>query len=280
MVDESIIDKLGSAITSTESLAAFLGVFAAFSLEALRRWRSERLARLAAGNEAVFALSQMYSYAIEMYRQQFEEQVERFKTKREREPNYSEFWPVEGDAADVARLRIDCLGFLLRSHDPDLLNRLATVNQWFGVMAGNMNQLRSAQHGWQQAVEKAFRETFIGDTISLEQMEDLVGPYLSVRLKRLTEGLRQELPQCANQIKTVGEQLSEVLSFMFPTKGVSRFGALDRKDATTLPPDITMPSRWRRCVRAITRFLRTPLKSLAIRFRRRLLLRFTSATRS
>lgn len=245
MADQSLLDQ---------SFAAFFGALAAFLLEALRRWRSERREKWMAGNAAVFALAQMYSLVVGLHRQQFLDQIERFKKERGREPNYSEFLPLEVGKNEVMRPRLDDLGFLLRSYDPDVLNRLSVVIQRYDVLINAMHQLNHAQNQWQQAYAKILND-YAGD-LRVEQIEDLIGPYLTVRLQMLVQSLQQVLPDCAKELKTVGEQLSEALSFAFPTRMVSKFEHIERNDPTELPPSMKRPSLWRRCLRSMSRAIR------------------------
>lgn len=248
-----MLGKFTDAITSTECLAAFLGALAAFLLEAWRRWRSDTREQWMAGNEAVFALAQMYSLVVGIHRQQFEEQIARFKREHGRDPNYSEFLPMEVGESDVMRPRLDALGFLLRSHDPDVLNRLAVVRQQFDVFMHSMRQLNEAQNQWQQSFARVLEQH--PSDLKLEQIEDYIGPYLTVRLQTLVQSLQQGLPECAKDLKMVGEQLSESLSFSFPAKMISRFAHIERT-GPVLPPGVKKPKLWRRCVRAISRVLR------------------------
>ena len=112
-MDSPALAKLLEALGSTECLAAFLGAFAAFMLEALRRWRSDRLANIAIGKEAVLSLAQMYSHITAVFNQQFIDQRQAFEGEHHRQPNYAEIVPLEANLANALRLQPERLGFLI-----------------------------------------------------------------------------------------------------------------------------------------------------------------------
>ncbi len=254
----AIGDKLLTALTSTECIAAFLGACAAFLMEALRRWWSDRRDTLAAGNEAVFALAQMFAHITNVYNQQFVEQAKVFREMANREPNYAEILPLElGDG--VARLRFERLGFLLRSHDPDLLNRLAAADSNFGVLTKVIERRNEAQVQWQRATAAVFAQNLSGSPIPFETLERLVGMDLSFRLKNMTEELQRRLPECSKELRSAGQQLTRVLSLVFPMGRVNSFIHVERENAVTPPSGIPKPPLWRRFIRGIVRLMRTKI---------------------
>ncbi len=238
-------------ITSTECIAAFVGALAAFALAAIAQRRTDKRAQWMAGNEAIFALAQMSSVVIGLNRQQFDDQIGYSKEVRGREPNYTEFWPVEAGTGDVLRPRLDALGFLLQSHNPDLLNRLAVVVQTFDVMMKVMDQLHLAQNQFQQAL--ATQLPNLPGTVTLTALEDLLSPYLMARLKALVEGAQAGLPDCAKELQEIGKQLSEAMSYSFPARKTASFELIERERPTQVPTSAGKPRLWRRVVRVLSR---------------------------
>jgi hypothetical protein len=256
----SVLDKFIDAITSTECLAAFLGVLAAFLLEAIRRWRADRLAELAAGNEAIFALCQMFTHTANINNQMFVAHSAEFRDKSGRHPTYAEILPMQVSADRVLRLQLDRLGFLLRSHDPDVLNRLATTALDFDVLMKLLEE-RNAQHlEWQRESARALATPHLPDPVPFEMLEQLVGIHRSFLLRHMTDGLRERLPECAENLERISKQVTDAVSLMFPTRRTYRFERRERSDAVAPPPATSKGRLWRRCVRAIAKALRMPIK--------------------
>lgn len=254
------MNKLLDAITSTEALAAFLGAFAAFLLEAIRRWRSDRLAELAAGNEAVFALSQMCTMTTNINNQLFVDRIAEFTKTMGRAPSYIEFLPMHAGNTDLMRLHMDKLGFLLNTYDPDILNRIASCDRDFAVLMGVMEQRNHAHIEWQQKSSHAMAKLFTAQIeVPITQMEQLVGMDLSYRLRAFTEHLQEGLPRCAEDLKSAGEQLTKVLAMTFPTRRVASFVNIPRVESAIRAPNVK-PRLWRRCVRACYRVTQTQIR--------------------
>ena len=260
MADQTVVEKFVEALTSTEALAAFLGAFAAFGLEAIRRWRADRLADLAAGNEAVFALSQMFTHASNIYHQQFVAYAQAFKEQNGHEPNYAQILPMEISSGQVPRLQLEKLGFLLRSHDPDVLNRLAVTALDFDVLMNLLDRRNTAHLEWQRESAGVFADPAVPDPVPFELLEQRIGVHRSFLLRHMTDGLKQRLPECSTNIERIGKQLTEVLTLVFPTRQVSRFERRERQDAVASPPSTAKARRWRRMVRALVKLSRTPVR--------------------
>lgn len=261
MANQPVVSAIVEAITSTEALAAFLGAFAAFLLEALRRWHSDRLATLAAGNEAIFFLSQMFAHITNINNQYFVERAVEVREIMKREPNYLEFLPMEAGTEDVVRVPTGRLGFLLGTYDPDLLNRLAAADREFGVLMKLMEQRNAAHVQWQQASAVVNSQIAAGAPIPLGVLEEMVGIDLSYRLRHMTESLQTRLPGCADNLKSAGGQLAEVLSLTFPIGRVNKFVVRERPNAVAPLVGGPKPRPWRRVVRSVARLARKPLRS-------------------
>jgi len=238
-------------ITSTECIAAFAGALAAFALAGVAQWFANRRTEWKAGNEAVFAVAQMYSLVVGLKRQQFDDQIARFVAEKGWEPDYTRFRPVEGATGDVLRPRLNALGFLLQSHDPDLLNRLAVVVQKFDVMMSAMRALSVTQNQFQQELEARLPDLPLEFTLT--ELEDKIGPYIMTRLMNLVEATREGLPDCAIDLQEIGKQLSDSVSYCFPIWKVSKFEPIERERPTDIPPTAEKPRLWRRVVRVLSR---------------------------
>ena len=259
MADQSVAQQLVTALTSTEALAAFLGACAAFLLEALRRWRSDRLTNLAAGNEAVFALSQMYTLVTNLHNQMFVDRIPEVRKVLGRDPTYIEFLPIEAGSDDIIRVPLDRLGFLLRSYEPDILNRVAACAREFGVLMRLLTQRNLAHVQWQQASGQVYARMPVGTELTIGQLENAVGLDLSYRLRMMTEHLHMGLANCAGDLKLVADQLTYTLSMTFPTQRVSHFEAIPREKGMQLPAAARPPRLWRRIVRECFNLARTPV---------------------
>lgn len=255
------MNKVIDAITSTEALAAFLGAFSAFLLEALRRWQSDRSANLLAGKEAILALAQRYSFAKAAHNQLFIEQRESFRKKHKRDPNYAELLPLEGAPEVLVKLPADRMGFLVGTYDPDLLNRVLAADHHFQILMKLLAQRNEAHIEWQKA-SYAYVSTrpLGGPPATFEDVESGSGLDLSMRLRRMTEGLDSNLPTCATALKSIADQLTKVLSFEFPASAVTGLGTDTIRDVSIAPTDIKPPVS-RKVVRWVFRMLRKDIRS-------------------
>lgn len=254
-----MLDNFIKAITSTEFLAAFFGAFTAFLLEAMRRWRSDRLANLASGNEGVFALAQMYTMVTNINNQMFVDRIPEVTKLLGRPPDYVEFLPMHAGNTQSMRLRVDKLGFLLDTYDPDILRRIASCDGDFAVLMDTLEQRNQAHVEWQQRSAQAAAGLFTGQPITLGQLKEAVGLDLSLRLRAYTENLQQGLPQCAENLKSAGGQLTKVLAMTFPTRRVNSFVEAKRTNAVLPVPNVK-PRLWRRFVRGCYRVARIQIR--------------------
>jgi hypothetical protein len=252
------------AMTSTECLAAFLGAFAAFLLEALRRWRSDRLAQLAAGNEAMFALSQMYTYVVNVRDQLFIDRETELLPILGRQPHYFEYLPIEIAPEDVGRIKLDTIAYLFRSHDPDLLNRLAGGDREFSMMMKTIIQRNAAQYEFQRrTTEIELQLKQAGAPLTIPNVEHAMGADRVATLKHLTAVLKEGLPRCGEDLVVLMKQLHDVLSLQFPTQPVTGFDPVSRPHGVSEPPKEAKAPRWRLIVRVLYRLVSRPERILA-----------------
>jgi hypothetical protein len=207
----------------------------------------------------VFALLQMFTQAANVYRQKFVVRSAEVRKMTGSDPNYSQILPMELATRQIPRLQLEKLGFLLRSHDPDILNRMAVTAMDFEVLMNLLEKRNVAHLEWQRASEPVFADPTLPGPISIEVLEDRIGAQRSVMLKLMTDELRERLPECAGNLERIGKQLTDVLSLMYPSHRINRFDRLERQDAVAPPPSTPKARLWRRAVRAVARTLRTPL---------------------
>jgi hypothetical protein len=234
---------------SKEFWAAFWGAVTAFALEAMRRWWSERRHQAAAGNQAVFVLGQMYITLANLQKTFIDDRVELMRNAQGREPHYFEYQAMSFWWNPDTRLPMDRLGFLLKSYDPDLLNRMSTVEHSFFTILDTLAK-RTAAHLEFTGVAS---ETFGAQLPRPQELENAVGPDLSLRLRGLTESLLQHLPATIPLVSKIAGQVSETLGLVFP---LSRFIGMEptiqpftaERQASAVPP------KWRRLVRQAGRW--------------------------
>jgi len=240
-------------LMSTEFWAALFGALAAFLLEALRRWAADRKHELAVGNEAVFALAQMHTLATLFFNQVFKDREAEVRSFQKRDPVYFEYLPFGLPWNAAVKVPLDRLGFVLGSYHPDLLNRLAAVDREFASCVETIVE-RNAQHREFQRRHVLLPAT--SGTRSVAIMEEMIGVDLCSQLKHSTEFLKRNLPRCAKDALSVGQQLTEMLSYHFPTGRITRFTPISRTTAIDAP-QVTAPL-WRRAIRTLVSALRRP----------------------
>jgi hypothetical protein len=234
--------------------AAFFGALAAFALEAFRRWREEHKRQLAAGNETIFVLAQMYSVIRNSYDQGFVARAAFVKQRMGREATYLEYQPLDIAWNRSMAVPVSRLGFLLESHDPDILNRISLVERAFlSMMETNLH--RNTVH---IKFQELSRPHITRDgPIYGDELEESVGMDIVLQLKQLTESLQLGLPVARDNLLSVANQLTKVLGAEFPIARVLSFTPSEMPIAGVGPPAGTRKAApWRTLVRAIVNWLR------------------------
>ncbi len=234
--------------------AAFFGAAAAFALEALRRWREERRKDLRAGNEAIFVLSQMYSVTRNYYDQAILARAEYVRRQLNREPKYLEYLPTGIAWNSQTMLPMTRLSFLLESHEPDILNRLAQIERAFlSVLATNVR--RGEVHVlFQERANAIFGQNL---QMSGPELERGVGMDLVMQLRQLTEHMLADVPRTRDDLLGVGKQLRAVLEIEYPLGRIVGFAPFDNPVEGMSPPtNIRRPAYWRRWLRAAVNWKR------------------------
>lgn len=236
--------------------AAFFGAVAAFVLEALRRRGEENRQRLAAGNEAIMVLAQMYSVLRNYNQQAFVDRAIEVHKQIGREPVYIEYLPVTVAWNERSTLPMNRLGFLLESHDADILNRLSAAERGFLTILA-ANTLRNGVHlNFQARARMVLRPN---DPVPGHIVEESVGMDLALQLKQLTEHLKSNIPSATENLLSLARQLRGVLDLVFPTGRTVGFTPTDAPtEELSAPPSIRKAAWWRRCLRAMVNKWRGP----------------------
>jgi hypothetical protein len=239
---------------SAEFWAALFGAGAAFLLEALRRWLSERRHERAIGNQALFVFVQMYATLSDLQKA-IHSRVQLLQSREGRVPHYFEYPAMGLVWNEDMRLPIDRLGFLLQSYDPDLLNRMARVESSFFTILYTLEKRTTAHMEFTNRAEEKFGENL---PIPIE-LERGIGPDIAMRSRDLTNSLLEQLPSTIDQIPKVGKQLAETLSLIFPLSppigsdfAVYKF--------TADPPSGAKPPQWRQSLRDAVRWVKRRIK--------------------
>jgi hypothetical protein len=229
---------------SKEFWAAFWGAVTAFALEAMRRWRSERRHQAAAGNQAVFVLAQMYITLASLQRTLIDDRAQLLRNLEGREPHYFEYQAMSLWWNPDMRLPMDRLGFLLKSYDPDLLNRMSSIEHSFFTILDTLEKRTAAHLEFTGAASLRFGAHLPRPA----ELEEAVGPDLSLRLRGLTESLLQHLPATLPLVSKIAGQISETLGLVFP---LTRFIGMEPtiQPFTAERPPSAVPPTWRRLVR-------------------------------
>ncbi len=245
MSDSSLYGEFG---------AAFFGAIAAFALEATRRWREDRNKDLAAGNEAIFVLAQMYSVIRNAYDQGFVARAEFVKRNLNRAAVYVEYQPLDVAWNPNLTVPMSRLGFLLGSHDPDILNRISLVERAFLSMI-ETNLHRNDVH---VRFQELSRPHLTRDAaMPGHQLEELVGMDVVLQLKQLTHSLLSDLPVTRDNLLSVASQLSGILSSEFPIARVAGFKPAEVPiEGIGAPPKTRKAAAWRRLLRAAVNWWR------------------------
>jgi hypothetical protein len=230
--------------------AAFFGAVAAFALEALRRRGEEQREDLAAGNEAVMMLAQMYSVLRNYHQQAFVDRAIAVRNELNRDPVYVEYLPVTVAWNERSTLPMNRLGFLLRSHDADILNRLSLVERGFLTVLAT-NRLRNEVH---LRFQERARAVLLHPTTPVPShlVEQAVGYDLALQLKQLTEHLKADIPRTFEDLLSLSKQLSDVLALEFPTGRIAGFKPTSAPVEGISPPaNAKKAAWWRRRLRAL-----------------------------
>ena len=238
---------LTSLLSKPEFWSALFGALAAFLLGVLATWWSNLNAKRTAGNMAIIALSQMCSLMENIRYQLLVMEPLRIQEILKRPPLSFEIRPAIGLPECLPQVPADELGFLADSHDPDILNRLLTIERAFTSMFDLLRRhevvharITEKMSAFDPAGQKPF-----GPQVILE----VVGSKLLVEVDTIVEGLDKGLPETRDMLLAVGEQLRGVLRMQIPWRRFVGFSSAPRSRPSVQPPDMPKPAIWRRLTR-------------------------------
>jgi len=184
------------------------------------------------------------------YQQTFEERAKKVRAQVGREPLYVEYIPVAVNWNPELRVPLDRIGYLLGSHAPDIISRVAMAERDARGLLGQIERRAVLHVEFQRRateVERAAKKK-----PAFGELEIAVGRDLTVQLRQLTEILIGRLPACCALLKAVGDQLGEVLAFQFPLSRPIRF-VEETKIAREANPTLPKAALWRRILRLANR---------------------------
>jgi hypothetical protein len=245
-------------LSKPEFWSALFGALAAFLLGALGAWWAANSAKRTAGNLALVALSQMYSQTENVRYYFLVAEPIRARGTTGHDPLPYEIRGAIGLVKQNIRVPAESLGFLADSHDPDVLNRLLTIEREFTSLMDLVRRHERLHDDFTAVLDK--RDPSGQEGYRPQDFLRTVGIKVLIQIDDTIEGLRTGLPECRDDILAIGEQLREVLRSHLPARKFIRFSAAPRSRLSSQPPDLPKPALWRRATRAIVDILRTPLR--------------------
>lgn len=238
---------IGELLSKPEFWSALFGALAAFLLGALATWWANLNAKRTAGNMAIIALSQMCSLMENVRYQLLVAEPLRIQGILKRAPFPFEIRPAIGLPESPPRIAGDGLGFLADSHDPDILNRLLTVERAFASM---LDLVRRHEVVHAKITERLSAYDPMGQKpFGAQVILEVVGTKLLVELDTIVEGLEKGLPETRDMLLALGGQLRAVLRVQIPFRRFVGFTSAPRSRLSDQPPELPKPALWRRLTR-------------------------------
>ncbi len=238
-------DWLYQVLSSTEFWAALFGALAAFLLEAIRRRRNENLANATAINLTLSRLGQMYNLLKNYHDQAFVEPMQQLRTTLGHEPSPILFKPLVGMGEPDLRIPHEQLGVLMRSHDPDIVNRIYGAERGYLGFLAQMREHTSLHHKLQHRMSAGGFDA--NAMVPVEVVQRLVGYDLFKQVEDIAMALRDQLPQTYREILEIQSQLHGVAKAHFPTRKFIRIKPIDRSPISKIH-NTRKPNWWRRIV--------------------------------
>jgi hypothetical protein len=241
-------------ISNPEFWSALFGALAAFLLGVVATWWTGTKQKQAAANLTLISLAQMYSLAENLRYQLFVTEPIDFKNATGTNPFTFQIRALVGLGSEQPRLRLDDLGYLADSHDPDILNRLLSVERMFQSMMELVRRHADLQGLLQNRLVQI--DPTGTQQIPLQDLPGAVGIKLLCEIDDTVKGLERGLPETKDGLFAVGKQLRDVLRHQFLLRRFLGFSPeLARQSVDYAPPD-SHPAFWRRVVRWCNDFLR------------------------
>lgn len=245
---------LSELLGNAEFWAALFGALAAFLLGAMGQWWAASRAKATAGNLAMITLAQMYALLENLRFQLFIEEASRAALELGCvEPPSIFLRPVIGLPRQELRLEVEELGFLADSHDPDILNRLLTIERQFASMVDLVRRHHELHAEFQERMSR-FDPTGLRQ-ITIQDLPQMVGGPLLHQLDDAVDALAKGLPETRDHILKVADQLLLTLRMQLPARRFISFKGSPRSEVPDAPSDLSKPALWRKAVRTAVDFL-------------------------
>ena len=203
-------------------VAAFLGAWVAFSLEASSRKRERREAQLEAANKLLFAMSERLS-PLFVFRHDFVEPV------RHKPGRMIEMEPVSNYREPQSQLDAQSVAFLFQSKHKHLLLKLSLANDVFNA-AIDAIRFRSDIHINIFQPMMASAGLTLGQEITGEKIHKIVGDRNYHMLKDSTEILIAQVDKAVVGGDELRGELIEAFSEEFSAKEIFSFEMLDKPE--------------------------------------------------
>lgn len=208
-----------------------LGAFLAFGFERRQRRREERDDHYLAAKYAHFVLLQQYSLLRNLAAQHLTCLAE----------NNQRWWMLHPIQSPPQSFSIDsnALSFILRSQDPDLLNRLAVAQDRFSTLMRLLDQRSGLHAQFQDRLGVLHREGSLqGDTFTLdEDTQTKIGRPLLAQLRQTTDFLFEGVPSDQAFIKARLKELEDFIRKEFPKERPPRYHDLPISGGDVAEPD-------------------------------------------
>jgi len=199
--------NLNFVLTSlTTLLAAYLGAKFAFQLQVKKQEQNKTDADVKNGNKTIFELIRTYNKFIAI-RNQF------INPQRQDPLRHYLIQPISGVDAHITDIDFDSLTFLIKTNNPDILNKLSSFQQEANSTVEAINQ-RSAIHFnvIQPAVERA--EKAHGQELKEKQIDEAVGKRYSRTIKISTN----TMIECVDTVILLSEEYIKELNELLKNK--------------------------------------------------------------
>ena len=211
-------------------LGTGFGALLAFEFERWQRRREERNDHYLAAKYAHFALIQQYSLLRNLAAQHLTSLAD----------NENRWWILHPIQSPPQSFSIDfsSLAFVLRSQDPDLLNRLAVTQDRFSTLMRLLDQRSDLHAQFQERMALLQREgAFTGGMFALDQeTATIIGPHLLAQLRQTTDLLFEGVPEAQEFITARLKELEDFVRKEFPKERAPRYQELPLNEGTAANP--------------------------------------------
>jgi hypothetical protein len=243
----AVMKVLQGFFSTPQFWATLLGAGTAFLLGMVNTWRNDARIKRDAGNLALITLAQMYSIAENLrYHIVVKEPIEASERSKLPKPWAFMIRVTVGLPRQRPSLDLKALGFLVDSHDPDVLNRLLGVERAFNSMLDIVDRHSGLQTQLQEKMSEADPTGRMGMTP--EFMVQKFGVRIFIEIDDPIMDLHETLGETCDFITDVGAQLRRALTLQFPGRSFVRYIKAPRSRRLSEAPDVR-PRTWRRIAR-------------------------------